>query len=522
MFSPVRLPSGRRLRNRFVKVAMYEHLANLFGGVPNARHLHLYSSWSEGGWGMIMTGNVQVCDDHLSLGRDIVIPHTIGPAEVDAFRRLADAIHGSGPETPLAIMQLSHTGRQSANILGGRAPFVPPHAPSPVPLQFTPLSGYSLVGSAVHHLMFQKPIAMTVEEINEVISRFVAGAKLAASTGFDGIELHASHGYLIAEFMSPKTNHRQDEYGLDKDELSFLRQIVTAIRKSDGIPDNFVVGIKLNAADYTERSKTHGTHANHDDTAHHSSTDRAMNHLRRIAQWGLVDFMEISGGDYENPDFMKNIGSSPRQALFADFSSNALKLLKEDFSEPAVANTRPLILLTGGLRTPQLLTSALANGHADLLGIGRLSVLYPELPKRLAATYKENSDIPTLSFGPPKTDYRTSTIIRGWLERLVASILFTLWTSLPSFLKPELPVLIGAGMDMARYIVAMRAISYGTPDGHLSEGLFAVIWMWLYVAPGPWTTTSRGRLLLTGLPAVVLVAVTGSSSLRASTSAIPN
>ena len=112
---------------------MYEHMSSLFGGPPNANHLSLYSAWAEGEWGMVMTGNVQVSNDHLSLGRDITVSDVLTDETVRPFRQLASAIRGteanSGHRT-LAIMQLSHAGKQSANILGGRWPFVPPQAPS--------------------------------------------------------------------------------------------------------------------------------------------------------------------------------------------------------------------------------------------------------------------------------------------------------------------------------------------------------------------------------------------------------
>lgn len=187
----------------FVQVAMYEHLAAFGGGPPNAYHLNLYLQWAKHGWGMIITGNVAVSDNHLTLGRDLVLPKSSEVSAENAmlpFKRLAEAMHGidsNVDNTPvianktLAIMQLNHSGRQSSNFLGGRMPFQAPMAPSAI--RVTP-SDSSLISRAANALMFQVPKAMTHTDIQRVIDRFVEGAVLAYRTGFDGVQLHAAHG----------------------------------------------------------------------------------------------------------------------------------------------------------------------------------------------------------------------------------------------------------------------------------------------------------------------------------------
>ncbi len=166
---------------------------------------------------MVMTGNVQVKTDHLSLGRDMVVPIVLTSETIQPFKDLASVIHGSisvgssrsegkdGGTNALAILQLSHSGRQSPNVLGGRWPFIRPLAPSPVALNMKPSgqalktdsrsnSTPSLFSSLIQALMFQTPRAMTSSSIDDVISAFARGAELAARSGFDGIELHAGHG----------------------------------------------------------------------------------------------------------------------------------------------------------------------------------------------------------------------------------------------------------------------------------------------------------------------------------------
>ena len=180
---------------------MYEHLASFFGGPPNPYHCDLYSEWAKHHWGMIVTGNVQVSADHLTLGRDMAIPKHITDDNLVPFKKLSAAIHGQiyssqgmvpgNSNKTLAIMQLSHSGRQSSNFIGGRAPFKAPLAPSAVRL-----GGHQLgfMSSAIHALMFQTPRPMSHVDITEMIQAFVKGAKVAHLSGFDGIQLHIAHG----------------------------------------------------------------------------------------------------------------------------------------------------------------------------------------------------------------------------------------------------------------------------------------------------------------------------------------
>ena len=221
--------------NALVKAAMYEHMAPLFGGLPNANHFALYSLWSQGGWGMIITGNVQVSQDHLTLGRDMVVPKTVTSDALRSYAALASAMrpaseqcnqesHDLSRPRALVIMQLSHAGRQSPIVLGGRLPPTPPFAPSALRIGRNEHLSAQLGWFArlVFKIGFQTPRAMSVQDIDHLVDRFVLGAKMAHDAGFDGIELHASHGCkylrcscpqleingrfadLLAQFISPK------------------------------------------------------------------------------------------------------------------------------------------------------------------------------------------------------------------------------------------------------------------------------------------------------------------------------
>ncbi|KAJ7064666.1 hypothetical protein C8F01DRAFT_1021303 [Mycena amicta] len=452
VFSPIRLPCGRELRNRLVKAALYEHLATLYGGPPNRLHLSLYATWAAYDWGMIITGNVQVSSTHLSLARDLVLPDLpMSNEKLGPFRALADAIHGHREHKPLALMQLSHAGRQSPNLLGGRIPFASPMGPSRVRVG----ASSEGVSAVLHRIMFQTPKCMSLDDIDEVVRAFVSGAKVAAETGFDGVELHAAHGYLLAQFMSPKSNKRTDEYSPHS--LRLLSRVVHEIRLV--VPSDFVLGVKMNSADYTD-----------------AAGPDPLQHVRAIASWGLVDFIEISGGDYEKPDFLTEDSAqleqskTSRQALFADFSHRATESLSS--APPA---SRPLILLTGGLSTPAHLTTALSSGHAHLLGLGRAAALCPELPQRLLDGDVDStlpfSHQPSLRLG----DIR-------WLGQLFDRL-------------PRIK-LIGAGATMAWYTVILRRVAIGhtaladgarrrrsSPDYHNIGALGGIVWMWLWFEP---------------------------------------
>ena len=214
----VTLPSaGLVMPNALVKAAMYEHMASLFGGLPNANHLALYSLWSQGGWGMSITGNVQVSQDHLTLGRDMIVPKTVTADTLRSYAALASAMRPASEQSnqenhdvsrprTLIIMQLSHAGRQSPIFLGGRLPLTPPFAPSALRIGRNENSSGHLGWFArlFYKFGFQTPRAMSVQDIDHLVDRFVLGAKLAHDAGFDGVELHASHGCKCPRCSCPQ------------------------------------------------------------------------------------------------------------------------------------------------------------------------------------------------------------------------------------------------------------------------------------------------------------------------------
>ncbi|KAF8842883.1 FMN-linked oxidoreductase [Paxillus ammoniavirescens] len=463
--------------NKLIKVALYEHLSKIHGGPPNEYHMGLYTEWAKHDWGMIVTGNVQVSQDHLTLGRDIVTPTLINEETLAQFKKLARIMHAEDsrrPSTrPLAVMQLSHVGRQSPNFIGGRNTSVPPLAPSPVRVgsnkRVQSNDGTTFFEAQnVPHLslraLFQVPREMTLDDIKDVQQAFIRGALTALKAGFDGVQVHCAHGYLLAQFLNPKSNIRTDQYSAETG-LRMVREIVDGIR--DVVPKDFVVGIKINSADYV------GSGGRPLDETVLKETQHALGHIRSIAQWGTIDFIEISGGDYESPDFMSAKATSPRQAFFAHFAKEARDAMRID--APADV-TVPLVLLTGGLRSPAHLRTALDAGHADILGIGRGSVLRPDLPAilhgRIAKATAGGTSI--ASDGEPFAHEPDADL------------------KVPSWF-PQIP-LIGAGVSIAWYNVRMRRIAESqmvkTSDGKQPpappptfemSGVEAMIRMWIWM-----------------------------------------
>jgi 2,4-dienoyl-CoA reductase-like NADH-dependent reductase (Old Yellow Enzyme family) len=197
-------------------------------------------------------------------------------AAVAAWTTMAQHIKAHGS---VAIMQINHPGRQSPPGAGSRGLLTKNVAPSAIPLDF----GSDLLTTTVVKLMFGKPAEMTLQQIETLISSFVNAAKVAHQAGFDGVEIHAAHGYLLSDFMSAKVNQRTDKYGGTAEKrVAVIVEIIRAIR-SEGWK-GFCVSVKLNSAD--------------------QQNDVQMNDvLKQVSLLAAedVDFIEISGGSYENP-----------------------------------------------------------------------------------------------------------------------------------------------------------------------------------------------------------------------------
>jgi len=239
---------------------------------------------------------------------------------------------------------------------------------------------------------------------------------------------------------------------------------VTSIREV--LPRPFVLGVKLNSSDYV------GSGSTPDPRAEEEAEDRVIAHLVQVARWDMLDFIEISGGDYENPTFL----STGRQAFYARFARKARSAIHAQSS----SSRHPLVLLTGGMRSPGTIQDALAQRHADLVGIGRGSVLAPKLPLLLKEHYDSCRQSRTLGGDNgchvdrdlPFQQQPTLSYPETPLIRLAMSVLRSLGI-LP------LPSLIGAGAATAWYIMAMKRGSGGQTMSHQTGAIRATLLLWL-------------------------------------------
>lgn len=334
------LPCGVTLPNRIAKPAMAEAMGGK-QNKPGERLERLYDCWSHGGVGLLITGNTMV--DRRSLGEpgDVVIEDD---RDLAALSKWADAAKSGGAR---AIVQINHPGRQTLSSISKEV--VAPSAIRP----------------KIRGARFPTPRALTGGEVREQVARFATAAEVSARAGFDGVQIHGAHGYLVSQFLSPLANVREDEWGGDEERRRrFLIEIVRAVREAIG-PDK-ILSVKLNSADFQRGGFTE---------------EESLAVISALDEEG-VDLLEISGGTYASAvmvgvgetDPSKRAKSSTvaREAYFLEFARKA----RERASMP--------LMITGGLRSAAGMRDALAEG-IDVVGVGRPLTLEPDLPSRLIA-----------------------------------------------------------------------------------------------------------------------------------------
>jgi 2,4-dienoyl-CoA reductase-like NADH-dependent reductase (Old Yellow Enzyme family) len=353
--SPLELACGVTLTNRIAKSPMSEQLGSRDNDTT-PELITLYRRWAEGGLGLQVTGNVMV--DRRSIGEplNVVIEDD---RDLDGLKRWAEAAKSNGAP---AILQLNHPGRQTLRSVSSVVV-----APSAVRV--------NIPGTP-----FPKPRALEAKEIEEIIERFGTAAEIAVRAGFDGIQLHGAHGYLISQFLSPLVNQRDDEWGGDSERRRrFVLELARVTREAVG--GDKVVSVKLNSADFQRGG---------------FSEEESLEVVRLLGEEG-VDLLEISGGTYEKPAMMgaaskkMSASSAAREAYFLEFAERAKQV------------THVPVMLSGGLRSSAAMTSALEDG-VDVIGIGRPVCLEPDLPKRLIEDPSTVSKLKPIKTGISKVD----------------------------------------------------------------------------------------------------------------------
>lgn len=337
LFEPFNL-AGIELKNRIVRSATYEKRADVDGFVTDSL-IELYKELAKGGVGLIITGNALVHVSGRSVPQMICIHNDY---YINKLKRLTDAVHRLDSKI---VIQLVHGGRQCfPTLLGGQQPI----APSEVYDPSTKIT----------------PREMTNEEIWEIIEAFGDAARRAMYAGFDGVQIHGAHGYLVSEFLSPHTNRRDDYWGGDEERrFHFLEEVYKAIRKEVG--KNYPVLIKLNADDFVDGG---------------IKPEESVRIAKRLEEMG-IDAIEVSGGMYESgiKTAQLNILREEQEAYFRDSS----RLFKYNLNVP--------IILVGGIRSKSVAEEILSKGDADLISISRPLIREPDLPNKFKEG-KEKAD----------------------------------------------------------------------------------------------------------------------------------
>lgn len=346
----LKLPCGAELPNRLAKAAMTEGLATA-NGVPTPELERLYGLWSDGGAGMLLSGNIQVDRDHLERPGNVVIDAKPNAAMRKALASWAKAGTRNGNHF---WAQISHAGRQTQKIVNPH-----PKAPSPIKL--------GLPGG-----QFGEPVALTKPEIKQIVRRFGVCAAAVQEAGFTGVQVHAAHGYLLSQFLSPRSNHRDDEYGGDlANRARMLLDVIASVRRAVG-PD-FPVAVKLNSADFQK-----------------GGFDFADS--LEVVQWlekASVDLIEISGGTYEQPKLLGVAGMEEEEKQEVKESTMIREAYFVDFALAMQEKVSIPLMVTGGFRQRRVMEQALETGSADLIGLGRPMCVMADAPNQLLAGLDE-------------------------------------------------------------------------------------------------------------------------------------
>ncbi|XID74254.1 NADH:flavin oxidoreductase/NADH oxidase family protein [Alkanindiges sp. WGS2144] len=332
VFDSLVLPNGSTIPNRLAKAAMEENMADR-EQTPSEELMRLYQAWADGGVGLIITGNVMV-DSHAMTGPGGVVLED--DEYLNKFKQWVKIGRSKGAQFWL---QINHPGRQMQSNLGQTT-----YAPSAIALDLGNMSD-----------RFNAPQAMTQQKIEKVIGRFATTARLGEQAGFTGVEIHAAHGYLLSQFLSPLSNQRTDQWGGSlENRARLLIEIVKAVRAV--VSPQFAVAVKLNSADF-QRGGFSGDDA-----------QQVVKMLNSLA----VDLVELSGGSYEAPAMQgqaRDGRTLAREAYFLEFAKEIRK----------VANMP--VMVTGGIRRLEVAQQVINSG-VDMAGIATALAIDPNLPNQ--------------------------------------------------------------------------------------------------------------------------------------------
>ncbi len=327
LFTPIQI-GKLEIPNRFVRSATHDFMAARDGSVTE-RQITLFEHLAQGETGLIITGHAYINPD------GIASPFQTGVHDddlVDGLSRITQAVH----KHPTRIfLQISHAGRQTTQKICGCTPLAP---------------------SAVYEPTFKvMPKAMSQEEVRKVIDDFIQGSRRAKLSGFDGVQLHIAHGYLLSSFISPYTNRRTDEWGGSlSNRLRIITTIIEGIREKLG--KDFPLLAKLNSSDFLPEGLI---------------LEESIEIAQILEEKG-VDGIEVSGGMAEagKGSVWKGLRKQDEEGYFVSHASK----IKEAVSIPVFG--------LGGIRTFSAMERFISEGNADLVSMSRPYIREPFLVQK--------------------------------------------------------------------------------------------------------------------------------------------
>jgi 2,4-dienoyl-CoA reductase-like NADH-dependent reductase (Old Yellow Enzyme family) len=334
MFEPITIKNVN-VRNRIARSATFDGMGNA-KGEPTERHARLYTTLAEGEVGLIITSAALVERFRMPLpeGQEIAYPTFIDRDElVEPWKPIVAAVRSRGAAI---AMQIVHAGRQEDP---GLRLGEPPLAPSAVELK----------GSGV------VPREMTLEEIQAMVETFAQACRRVKEAGFDAVQLHGGHGYMISNFISPYTNRRNDEYGgSTAGRAKFIVDIVRRARELVG--DEYPIMIKMNCDDFVPGGL---------------EKEEAVR-IACMIEKGGIDCIEVTGGIRESREqtSRKGINKQEKEAYLRSYA----EALRHGVNIP--------LILVGGMRSPRVIEKILSDGTADMVSMCRPFIREPQLVKR--------------------------------------------------------------------------------------------------------------------------------------------
>ena len=338
---PLELPCGVILKNRLIKSAMSDSLGDGQGN-PTETQMRLYERWADGGAALSLIGEVQGSPFYPEKPGNLVL---IPDANLEAMQALAKRGSTNGAHI---WPQLGHAGALS------HLPISRPKGPSALDVEGLHCAGMSL------------------KDIRELPGTYARTAKLAKEARFGGVQIHAGHGFLFSQFLSPLFNHRSDAYGGSVEgRFRIIGEVIESVRQAVGA--EYPIGIKINSTDKLVGGLTEGD---------------AMEVVRMLDQTS-IDLIEISGGTYFPGAASSSDGRSSNGPYFTDFAKRA----KEVTSIP--------VMVTGGFETREQAVTVIESGCTDAVSLARSMVLNPGLANLWLSDIGGDPEFPVFD-APPR------------------------------------------------------------------------------------------------------------------------